>query len=61
MITLEISPDQADTLATVLHNYLSELRMEISHTDAMDFREGLKSREVVIKEILRQLDSAAEV
>ncbi len=61
MTTIQLSSHQADTLVTVLRSYLSDLRMEISHTDSMDFKEGLKDREMVIKQLLEQLPDGAEV
>ena len=42
MTTLNLTPDQAETLKQTLNAYLSDLRMEIVDTDKYDFREMLK-------------------
>jgi hypothetical protein len=55
MLTLELSPNEAATLRDVLASYLSDLRMEIADTDSMDFREGLKEREALLKRLMQQL------
>jgi hypothetical protein len=56
MITLELSPKEADMLRDILVSYVSDLRMEISNTDSMDVREGLKEREVLLKRLIQQLE-----
>jgi hypothetical protein len=58
MITIELSPKEADMLRDVLVSYVSDLRMEISNTDSMDFRENLKEREAFLKRIIQQLGGA---
>mgnify|MGYP001774160955 CR=1 FL=1 len=58
MITIELSPKEADMLRDVLVSYVSDLRMEISNTDSMDFRENLKEREAFLKRVIRQLEGA---
>ena len=55
MITLELTDENAVVLRDVLINDLSDLRMEVSHTDNGKFREELKSREEVLKEVLHTL------
>ena len=55
MITIELEASEAEMLRHVLTSYLSDLRMEIADTDRMDFREGLKSREVFLKDLLDRL------
>lgn len=42
-------------LGEILESYLGDLRAEIAHTDSADFREQLKRREVLIKDVLGQL------
>ncbi|HSM15765.1 MAG TPA: hypothetical protein VK845_02050 [Gemmatimonadales bacterium] len=54
---LTLTPDQASMLHEILASYLSDLRMEISNTDSMDFRERLKAKEVFLKGLLDQLSA----
>jgi hypothetical protein len=49
---------EAAALREILSSYLSDLRMEIADTDSMQFREGLKRREALLKKLLEQLDAA---
>lgn len=55
MIELKLSTKEAAALSEALTSYLSDLRMEISATDIMDFRERLKEKEKALEEILAQL------
>lgn len=58
MITLALNEEDARTLADTLTHDLSELRMEISHTDRWEFREGLKRKKAALRRILAALESA---
>lgn len=55
MITLDLSPEEADVLRTVLDSYLSDLRMELADTDRKDFRDMLKQRKGVIEKTIAVL------
>ena len=55
MPTLNLSSEQAETLAQVLEDYVSDLRMEVANTDSQEFRDDLKKRELFLKDLLRQL------
>ena len=55
MVQLSLTEEEAVMLHQVLASYLSDLRMEIADTDAMDFREHLKQREVFLKKVLQEL------
>ena len=57
IVQLTLTPDQASMLHEILASYLSDLRMEISNTDSMDFRERLKAKEVFLKGLLAQLSA----
>ncbi len=57
MPQIYLSPEEASLLKEILTSYLSDLRMEIADTDAMDFREKLKKEELFIKELLGRLGS----
>jgi hypothetical protein len=55
MVTLELTPDNAEILRMALESYLSDLRMEIAGTDSQDFRETLKAKKAVLRGIANQL------
>jgi hypothetical protein len=56
MITLELTPEEAQELHEVLTSVVSDLHMEIAGTDNADFREGLKWRAMFLEKLLGQLD-----
>jgi len=55
MLQITFSEEEKLTLRDLLECYLSELRVEIHHTDDMDFKEMLKKRKKVIEKILQEL------
>ena len=55
MVRLELDRQQAEMLREMLESYLGDLRMEISQTDQMDFREDLKKREALLKDLIARL------
>ncbi len=55
MVTLRLDEARTDLLKQVLDVSLSELHMEIAHTDSWEYREMLKDREAHLKEILHEL------
>ena len=55
MIQLNLNVEEATMLTEVLQSYLSDLRMEIADTEAMELRERLKQQEVFIKKLLQEL------
>jgi hypothetical protein len=52
---IELTDQEVELLREVLGEYVSDLRMEVADTDSMDFREGLKERERILKDILERL------
>lgn len=60
MPLIELSSNEAEMLQMILENCLSDLRMEISHTDSMDFREHLKERKVLLEKVLQALEAPAK-
>ena len=54
-VTITLTDSEKEVLAEVLDSYLSDLGMEITDTDSMDFREKLKTRRTVIQKILKEL------
>jgi len=57
--TLNLSSEQAETLAQVLEDYVSDLRMEIANTDSQEFRDDLKKKDLFLKDLLSQLGRTA--
>ncbi len=55
MVQITFSAEEAAMLREVLEIYLSDLRMEIADTDAMDFRERLKQQEAFLTRLLQRL------
>jgi hypothetical protein len=53
--TIQLADEEAEILKSVLEEYISELRMEVSNTDNMDFREALKRKEAILKRLVGQL------
>jgi hypothetical protein len=53
--TIQIADDEVEVLRSVLEEYISELRMEVSNTDSMDFREELKRKEEILKGLVGRL------
>jgi LPS O-antigen subunit length determinant protein (WzzB/FepE family) len=53
--TLNLSSEQAETLAQVLEDYVSDLRMEVANTDSQEFRDDLKKKELFLKDLLSRL------
>lgn len=59
MVAIQLSPDEAEILRAVLENDIGDLRMEISNTDAQDFRKTLTRREAVLKGLVAQFGGQA--
>lgn len=61
MVNLRLDSGQAGMLGEILQSYLGDLRAEIANTDSADFREQLKLREVLIKDLLGRLASGPDL
>lgn len=59
MCDLRLTQTEGDMLRKILESYLSDLRVEIAHTDLKDYRETLKAEETFIKELLDRLEHAS--
>ena len=59
MPQLRLTDAEAATLREALEIYISDLRMEISDTDQMDFREQLKEQEARLNRVLEELEGLA--
>jgi len=55
MIQLDLTKEEKDILTEILENDLSDLRMEITDTDSLDFREMLKKQKEVLTKVLETL------
>jgi hypothetical protein len=58
MLELELTAAEEIVLRDMLASEISDLREEISHTDSMEFREGLKERRRVLQKVLDALPPA---
>jgi len=55
MPRIELDEHEATVLAQILEDFVSEVRMEIANTDSQEFRDDLKEREKIAKELLGRL------
>jgi hypothetical protein len=60
-MTLELSAEERTLLLDILRNEYGQLRSEIYHTEAADFKAGLKEREALLEAIIGRLESASSV
>ena len=56
MAQIEITQVEIDLLREILKRYLSELTVEIAHSDRKDFREFLKKRREFMEDFIQRLD-----
>lgn len=59
MLQLDLTLDEIAILDDVLTNDLSDLRMEIAHTDRLDYRDRLRTRKAVLTKVLDAIGPAA--
>ncbi len=52
MVRLELDDEQCSALAEVLEEYVSDLRIEIGHTERKNYRDEIKRRKEVLDRIL---------
>ena len=55
MTHIELAPIEEDMLKNLLDVTVSDLSMEISHTDSQDYREGLKVKKDFFAKLASQL------
>jgi hypothetical protein len=55
---LELTEDEARRLHALLHDYLPDLRREVSRTDARDLRHELAQREDLCEGLIARLEQA---
>jgi hypothetical protein len=56
MAQIELALGEIESLREILKRYLSELTMEIAHSDRKDFREFLKKRKEFMEAFIQRLD-----
>ncbi len=56
MTQLNLSPEDSETLVTVLESALADLSYEIANTDLQDYRDVLKRKRSVLEKVLRCLN-----
>ena len=60
MAQIEFTQAEMDLLREILQRYLSEVIMEIAHSDRKDFREFLNRRREFMEDCIRRLDRQLE-
>jgi hypothetical protein len=55
MVRLELSDDVANELEALLERLSHEMEREIAGTDSREFRQDLKKREGIVKDVLDKL------
>jgi hypothetical protein len=55
MITIDLTPEERAMLVEMLEIRLADLRMEISDTDSLDFRNELKKRKEALAKLIDAL------
>ena len=55
MLRVELDEEEQTTLATILKRYRDDMWKEISHTDALEFKELLRDRDRVVMQVLEKL------
>jgi len=56
MAQIEFTPGEIDMLREILQRYLSEVIVEVAHSDRRDFREFLNRRREFMDDCIRRLD-----
>jgi hypothetical protein len=60
MLHLNLTKEEREILVQILEEYLSDLRMEIAHTDHVSYREPLKVKKEACEKILDGIQEARE-
>jgi hypothetical protein len=58
MQMLELTQPEAELLREIAEEWLSDLRMEIASTDRLDYREALKWKESLLRDVVQRLEGA---
>jgi len=55
VLQLELTEPEAELLREVAEEWLSDLRVEIGPNDSLDYREALKGKESLLRDVLERL------
>ena len=58
-MNLELSAEERTLLLEILKNDFGQLRSEIYHTEAADWKAGLKEREALLQAIIGRLEASS--
>ena len=61
MIRLELTEQERGVLAEAIESHISDLRLEISDTNIMDYREMLKANIEILRNIVEHLEDGEQV
>jgi hypothetical protein len=59
-IELNLSEDEQNIIEDILENNISDLSMEITNTDKMEYREKLKVKRNVLQKLLKSLKEQSD-
>jgi len=59
MLQLELTAEEAELLREIAEEWLSDLRVEISATDRVTYRQGLKKKAALLRGIVDRLGAPA--
>jgi hypothetical protein len=54
-MAIELSQHEKDLLSAILRKELEDIRSELHHTQALDYKESLKERETAVRGLLDKL------
>ena len=54
-MAIELSKPEKDLLATILEKELEEVRSELHHTQDHDYKDNVKEREKLVRDLLAKL------
>ena len=54
-MAIELSKPEKDLLATILEKELEEVRSELHHTQDHDYKDNVKDREKIVRDLLAKL------
>jgi hypothetical protein len=57
MLTISVTPSEARLLAQILEEAWEELRVEVRHTDRLEYRAELQENERLIQDLIIKLES----
>jgi hypothetical protein len=57
MLTISVTPSEARLLAQLLEETWEELRVEVRHTDRLEYRAELQENERLIQSLIIKLES----